>query len=238
MDLGLKDKVAIVTGASSGLGFAAARALSEEGVRTVLGARTQARLELVADELPSPTAVVPADLRAPDAADRLVGCALKRFGRLDILVASGGGPPPGSALDASDEQLRDALDVHFVAVVRLVRAAVAPMVERGWGRVCIVASSSVHQPIDDLMLSNAARPALWGWAKTLADELLEDGVTVTMLCPGAHATARAEELKVDRRRRLGDPEDFGRIAAFLCSAHTGFVTGTTVVVDGGMVRGL
>ncbi len=238
MDLGLTDRVAVVTGASSGLGAAAARALSQEGVRTVLGARGADRLERLVAELPSPAVCVSGDLAAADVPAELVARALERFGRLDILVASGGGPPPGPALGVSERDLRDAFESQFFGTVRLVQAAVAPMREQGWGRVCLVGSSSVRQPIDNLVLSNSTRPALWGWAKTLADELRGDGVTVNMLCPGPHATARAEELGVAPGRPMGDPDDLGRIAAFLCSAHTDFVTGTTVVVDSGAMRGL
>lgn len=238
MDLGLANRVAVVTGASSGLGAASAHALAGEGVRTVLGARGADRLAQVAHGIVAPSVSVPCDLGAQDTAERLVGCALEQFGRLDILVVSGGGPPPGSALGQSEDAVREALELHVTSVVRLVRAAVAPMRAQEWGRVCLIASSSVRQPIDNLMLSNVARPALWGWAKTLANELQDDGVTVTMICPGPHATARAVELKADPGRRMGDPVEFGRIVAFLCSAHTGFVTGTTVVVDGGLVRGL
>jgi len=155
-----------------------------------------------------------------------------------VLVANNAGPPKGRATEVSDEQLLAALHANLLVSVRLARAALEPMRQQRWGRVCMIASASVKQPMADLALSNTARPGLWGWAKTAAGEVAGDGVTINVVCPGLHATDRAVEVGAPAGRRAGDPGDFGRIVAFLCSAHTSFVTGTTLVVDGGRVRGL
>jgi 3-oxoacyl-[acyl-carrier protein] reductase len=238
MDLGLEGRVAVVTAASRGLGRASAVALGEEGVRTVLCARSQQDLEAVSSSLGSESVVVPGDLAHPGLPDRLVETALERFGRLDILVANNGGPPKGRAIEVSDEQLLAALEGNLLVSVRLARAALKPMRAQAWGRICMIASGSVKQPMPNLALSNTARPGLWGWAKTAAAEVAHEGVTINLVCPGLHATDRAKEVGRAGAPRMGDPGDLGKIVAFLCSARTGFITGTTVVVDGGQVRGL
>ena len=180
---------------------------------------------------------------APDINDEflpelLVNRALDRFGRLDIIVANNAGPKPGGAFDVTDQQIRDALTANTLSAIRLVRAAQPILVEQQWGRVSLIASGSVRQPMDNLVLSNTARPALWGWAKTAAKELSTSGVTVNLVCPGVHATGRAVELAAQNRPYIGDPADFGRIVTFLCSKHTAFMAGTAVVVDGGRIEGL
>lgn len=238
MDLGLKGRVAIVTAASRGLGCASAVALAEEGVRTIICARSSQEIEAVSSDLSSESVPVPGDLADPELPDRLVETALERFGRLDILVANNGGPPKGRAIEVSEGQLLSALESNLLVSVRLAQAALKPMRAQAWGRICMVASGSVKQPMPDLALSNAARPGLWGWAKTAASEVAHEGVTINLVCPGLHATGRAREVGRMDGRRMGNPEDFGKVVAFLCSAHTGFITGTTVVVDGGQVQGL
>lgn len=238
MDLGLEGRVAVVTAASRGLGRAAADALAAEGVRTVLCARSRIDLEAVSSELRSESVVVVGDLKDPVLPQRLVETALKRFGRLDIMVANNGGPPRGLATEVTEEQIMAALEANLLVSVRLARASFAPMKSQGWGRVCLIASGSVRQPMENLALSNLARPGLWGWAKTAAAEVAEEGITLNVVCPGLHATGRSKEVGQSEGRRAGDPADFGRIVAFMCSAHTSFVTGTTLVVDGGQVRGL
>lgn len=238
MDLDLKDRVAVVTAASRGLGRAVAEALADEGVRTVLCARSQDELEEVASGLAADSVTVSGDLDNPALPDRLVEVALDRFGRLDIMVANNGGPPKGRAIEVSDDQLRAALDANLLVSVRLARAALGPMRSQRWGRICMIASGSVKQPMPELALSNTARPGLWGWAKTAAAEVADEGITINLMCPGLHATGRAREVGRTNGRRMGDPEDFGKIVAFFCSPHTRFVTGTTVVVDGGQVMGL
>lgn len=238
MDLGIADRVAIVTAASRGLGRAAATALAAEGVRLVVNARSTEQLEELRDELDVDVEIVAGDATDEKLPDRLVGRALDRFGRLDIVVANNAGPKPAGAFEVTDQQIRDAVTANMLSAVRLVRAARPTLVEQKWGRVCLIASGSARQPMDNLVLSNATRPALWGWAKTAANELTASGVTLNLVCPGAHATGRVIELGRQDRTYIGDPADFGNIVAFLCSAYTGYLTGTAVVVDGGRVQGL
>lgn len=238
MDLGLDGRVAIVTAASRGLGRATARALAAEGVRTVITARSGDQLEELAASLPAPSVAVQGDLADRDLPSRLVETALERFGRLDILVANNGGPPRGGAFAVSDEQLSESFEHNLLVPVRLARAAIVPMRAARWGRICIIASGSVKQPMPDLVLSNAIRPGLWGWAKTAAAEVAADGITINVVCPGSHATHRSEQIGRLTDSPMGDPDDFGKVVASLCAEHTRFMTGTTVLVDGGMVRGL
>jgi 3-oxoacyl-[acyl-carrier protein] reductase len=238
MELGMEDRVAIVTAASRGLGRATAEALAAEGVRTVVVARSRDELEALAASLPARSIAVTGDLTDPTLPARLVEVALHEFGRLDILVANNGGPPRGGALEVSDEQLLTSFEGNLLVPVRLVREAIAPMRAAGWGRICIIASGSVKQPMADLALSNTTRPGLWGWAKTAAGEVAGDGITVNLVCPGHHATARTQQIGRMTNGPTGDPKDFGKVVAFLCSTHARFVTGTAVLVDGGNVRGL
>ena len=238
MELGLEDRVAIVTAASRGLGRATAEALAAEGVRTVLAARSRDQLEQLAASLPAPSIPLAGDLTDPALPARLVEVALREFGRLDVLVANNGGPPRGGALEVTDEQLLGSFESNLLVPVRLARASITPMRAAKWGRICIIASGSVKQPIADLALSNTIRPGLWGWAKTAANEVAGDGITVNLVCPGHHATARTEQLGRMTSGPTGDPKDFGKVVAFLCSAHARFVTGTAMLVDGGHVQGL
>lgn len=238
MNLGLEDRVAVVTAASKGLGRATAEALANEGVRTVLCARSRENLEAVASGLRSESIIVPGDLNDPAVPELLAATALDRFGRLDIMIANSGGPPKGRATEVTDDQLKTALEGNLLVSVRLARAVLRPMRDQQWGRICMIASGSVKQPMPDLALSNTARPGLWGWAKTAAAEVADDGITINLVCPGLHATERAKEVGRMDGRRVGDPRHFGKIVTFLCSDHTQFMTGTTVVVDGGQVQGL
>ena len=155
------------------------------------------------------------------------------FGTVDIVIANAGGPPPGHALDVDDAKIDAALDANLKSAIRLTREAVPVMRKKGWGRVCFITSYSVVQPLPGLALSNMARAGLWAWVKTAAQDLAgeESGITLNLLCPGPHATDRMRELGGDGP--MGDPADFGRIAAFLCSRHTAFVNGAALVIDGG-----
>ena len=238
MDLGIRDRVAIVTAASRGLGRASALALAAEGARLVISARSQSALESLRDTVDVPVEIVSGDMNDPELPSRLVAHALARFGRLDIVVGNNAGPPPADAFEISDEQILDAFNANLLSNVRLVRAARQPMLDAGWGRICLIASGSAVQPMDNLALSNTVRPGLWGWAKTASNELAGTGVTLNLACPGLHATERAIQLGRQDRAYIGDPDNFGRIVTFLTSDHTPFLNGTAVIVDGGRVQRL
>jgi 3-oxoacyl-[acyl-carrier protein] reductase len=241
VDLGIAGRVALVTAASKGLGRASAMALAEEGCRVVICARGVSSLREAESAIASTGAevlAIAADVTEPSSPARLVDAAVERFGGLDILVANAGGPPQARALDVTDEQIAAAVNANLTTSVRLVRAAVAHMRRGGWGRVCLITSASIKQPIPDLALSNLARTGLWSWAKTLSRDLAAEGITVNTAAPGLHATDRMKQLGGRSDARLGDPADFGRVVAFLCSESAGFVTGAALQVDGGATVGL
>ncbi|MGQ0433708.1 MAG: SDR family oxidoreductase [Microthrixaceae bacterium] len=235
MDLGLTGRVAVVTAASKGLGRATAQALADEGVKVVLNARNTSAIEELAATMDD-AVVAPGDITDPELPAKLVDAALQRWGRIDIVVANAGGPPTGRALDVTDEQILDAVNANMLASVRLARAAVPHMRDQRWGRVCFIASASVRQPIRDLALSNVSRTALWAWTKTAAQDLAGDGITVNLVAPGLHKTDRLIERGVTGR--AGEPADFGKVVAFLCSEQANFVNGIALGVDGGAVTGL
>jgi 3-oxoacyl-[acyl-carrier protein] reductase len=236
MDLGLDGKVALVTAASKGLGRGAALALAHEGARVVICARDPERLKATAAELPGEVLAIPMDVTQPDAPQRLVDAALERFGALHVLVANAGGPPQARALEVRDDEMLAALNANLLTSIRLVQAAVPPMRAAGWGRICLLTGIAVKQPIPTLAYSNTARTGLWAWAKTAAQDLIGDGITLNLACPGLHATDRVKELGFEGR--LGDPEDFGAVVAFLCSEQAGFVSGAALQVDGAGTLGL
>jgi 3-oxoacyl-[acyl-carrier protein] reductase len=236
VDLGLAGKVALVTAASKGLGRATAQALAGEGASVAINARDPERLRAVAAELGNDALALPGDVTDPAAPVRLVDATVERFGALHVLVANAGGPPKGRALEVDDATLEGALNANLLTSIRLVRAAIPHLRAAGWGRICLIASSSVKQPIPDLATSNTARTGLWGWAKTAAQDLIDEGITLNLVCPGLHATDRVSALGFEGR--MGDPGDFGKIVAFLCSEPAGFLSGTAVQVDGAGTLGL
>ncbi len=246
MDLQLKGKRALVTGASSGLGLACAKALIAEGATVTLVARGAARLEKARASLGPQAHALAADLSTPADIDRMVREAEALMGGIDILVANAGGPPPGSFESTAVEAYPAALQLSLISTVAMCKATVPAMRERGWGRVVAITSIAVREPIAQLILSNTARAGLTGFLKTLATEVAADGVTVNSVQPGLHATDRLREVFGDTDklasglpvRKLGDPEDFGRIVAFLCSPTACFITGSAIPVDGGSSRGL
>lgn len=246
MDLGLKGRAAIVTAASKGLGRGTALALAAEGCNLVLNARSPEPLAETAAEcraLGVEVIEVAADAGDPEVPQMLVTNAVGAFGRLDIAVANAGGPPAGKALDVSDEQILAAVEMNLLTSVRLVRAAVPPMTTNGFGRIVCITSSSIKQPISGLSLSNTARTGLYAWCKTAANDLAADPatrhITINLMCPGLHDTDRVKHLYGDNKPEwTGHPEDFGRIAAFLCSTSTAYMTGETILVDGGSTLGL
>jgi 3-oxoacyl-[acyl-carrier protein] reductase len=247
VDLGLAGSAFLATGASRGLGLAGARVLREEGADVLLSARTAADVERAAASIGAVPA--PADLGGPTAAAALVEAALAAFGRLDGALVSVGGPPPGHALALTDAQWQDSFETVLLGVVRLLRAVV-PVLPDGSGSVVLVLSTSAKQPLPGLSASNALRPGLAMLVKDLADELGPRGVRVNAVLPGTIATERLRQLdggdpaaaaaRAARvpLRRLGEPLELGRVAAFLLSPAASYVTGVVVPVDGGALRAL
>jgi 3-oxoacyl-[acyl-carrier protein] reductase len=238
MDLGLNGKVALVTASSKGLGRASALALSQEGAKVVLCARDEAALAEAAEAMPGEALAVPADVTDPAAPGRLVAAAVDRFGGLDVLVANAGGPPPARALEVDDEALLAALQANLLTSIRLVQAALPPMRAAGWGRICLITSKAVKEPIPTLALSNTARTGLWAWARTAAADLFDDNITLNLACPGTHDTERARQAGLLADGPVGDPADFGKVVCFLCSDPARFISGAALLVDGATTSGL
>ncbi|MFE6618756.1 SDR family oxidoreductase [Streptomyces sp. NPDC057740] len=250
MDLGLKDRVYVVTGATRGLGNAAARELAADGAKVVLTGRDEKRAADAAAELGPNAFGVGVDNADPEAPARLVAAARERFGAFHGIFISVGGPPAGFVADNSDEQWQTAFESVFLGAVRLARAAAAELDDGGV--IGFVLSGSVHEPIPGLTISNGLRPGLAGFAKSLADELGPRGIRVVGLLPARIDTDRVRELdgmsadpEATRAaneariplRRYGAPEEFGRTAAFLLSPAASYLTGIMVPVDGGMRHG-
>ncbi|WP_405878903.1 SDR family oxidoreductase [Streptomyces sp. NBC_01136] len=250
MDLGLKNRVYVVTGATRGLGNAAARELTADGAKVIVTGRDEKTAADAASAL-GPNAVgVASDNADPGTPDRLIAAAHEHFGGFDGILISVGGPPPGFVADNTDEQWTAAFESVFLGAVRLARAAAAELGEGGV--IGFVLSSSVHEPIPALTISNGLRPGLAGFAKSLADELGPRGIRVVGLLPSRIDTDRLRELdglsadpEATRAanesriplRRYGSPEEFGRTAAFLLSPAASYLTGIMLPVDGGMRRG-
>ena len=241
MDLGIEGRVALVVAGSRGLGRATAEALAGEGVRLMLSSRSEAALSDAASSMRDRGADVvthAADITDPGTPAHLVAATVEAFGTVDIVIANAGGPPAARALDLDDHRLESALNANLLSAIRLTREAVPIMRGGGWGRFCYITSYSVVQPVPSLALSNTARTGLWAWVKTAAQDIAADesGITMNLLCPGPHATDRMREL--GGTGPMGDPADFGSIAAFLCSHQARFVNGAALVVDGGSTLAL
>lgn len=260
MNLGLDGRVALVCGASRGLGRAIADELAAEGARLALCSRDPERLAAAAGELGADADVlaVPADLSVAGEPTRVVDETLERFGTVDVLVANTGGPPAGSHDTLSLDDWEDATALLLRSTVELVTAALPSMKARGWGRILCVTSVAVKQPVDNLMLSNSLRAAVTGYAKTLSREVATAGITVNTILPGYTATERVAALnRANAERegvepeeiqarlegsipmgRLAEPREFAALAAFLASERAGYITGGAFAVDGGWLRGL
>jgi len=251
VDLGLAGRTAAVAAGSAGLGLASAQALAAAGVRVAICSRHADRVEQAVASLAAVEgghAGLVADVGTPAGAGDFVTAAADALGRSpEILVTNAGGPPPGTFASTPLEAYGPALDLNFLSVVAMCKAAVPAMQADGWGRVVAITSIAVRQPVGTLILSNAARAGATGFLKTLATEVAADGVTVNSVQPGLHATDRlitlhggdpAAAAATVPARRLGDPADFGAVVAFLCSEQAKFVTGTALQVDGGAYPGL
>lgn len=262
MDLGIKGRVALVTGGSLGLGRAVARELAREGARVVVSARDEGRLrasaEAIAVETGAEVAAIAADMTRADDIARLVRETVERFGPVEIALANAGGPPATRFEATSPEDVERALELNLMSTVRLAKEVAPHMVSRGWGRFVALTSMSVKQPIPGLILSNTARAGVVGFVKTMATELAPHGVTCNVVAPGYIRTGRVEELTLTRAqaegrdpvevlretegripmKRMGDPEELAALVAFLASERASYITGTTIQVDGGYVQSL
>jgi 3-oxoacyl-[acyl-carrier protein] reductase len=246
MDLGLRDRTAIVCGASAGMGLAIAESLSEEGANVVMFARRREPLEREADRLGA--LAVRGDVTNPADLQRVVERAVDAFGGIDVLVNNSGGPPRTGAVGLTDAQVEEAVELLLLSVIRLTNLCLPYLGKSGRGRVINITSSTVREPVDNLALSNIVRPGVVGWAKSLAREVGAQGITVNSIAPGRIDTERLKEvypdgpteadLRVIPLRRIGTPREVGDIVCFLASDRAAYVSGTVVPVDGGLTRGL
>jgi 3-oxoacyl-[acyl-carrier protein] reductase len=246
VELGLSGRTAIVCGASSGMGLATAEALAGEGANVAMFAR---RRELLAREAERIGALaVRGDVTNPADLKRLVDRTVEAFGGIDILVNNSGGPPRGPGVGLTDDDVERAVELLLLSVVRLTELCLPQLERSGRGRIINIESSSVREPVDNLALSNAVRPGVIGWAKTMARELGPRKITVNSIAPGKIETVRLAEAYTDRSRaddleqiplrRFGRPEEVGDVICFLASDRASYVTGTVISVDGGLTRSL
>ena len=243
MDLGLRGRTAIVCGASSGMGLAIAETLAAEGANVAMFARRRDVLEREADRIGA--LPVRGDLIVPKDLAKLVDLTIDAFGGIDILVNNGGGPPAGPAVGVGDEAIEEAVELLLLSVIRLTNLCLPHLEKSGRGRIVNIESSSVRAPIDNLALSNALRPGVVGWMKTLAREVGPRGITVNTIAPGRIDTERIRAVYGDSAPtddiplgRVGDPAEIGAVVSFLASDRAGYMTGAVVPVDGGLTRNL
>ncbi|PWB61128.1 MAG: 3-oxoacyl-ACP reductase [Bradyrhizobiaceae bacterium] len=264
MDLGIRDRVAIVCAASRGLGKAAAAGLAREGARVVLCSREQARLESAASEIRaaagSDAAVLAclADLSRDADIVRLVDTAVQHFGRLDILINNAGGPPVGTFPGLDDGAWQQGVELTLLSTIRCIRAVLPHMLRQRWGRIVNITSIAARQPVNDLIISSTLRPGILGLSKILANQYGREGILVNCVTPGFILTDRQKEISASRAatrgipveqyiaelsgeiplQRLGRPEELADVIVFLASERAGYVTGAAIGVDGGLSKGL
>src|SRR5712664_4468672 len=262
MDLGLKNKVALVAAASRGLGRAVAEELAAEGASLVICSRNAETINNTANEITKATGAevlaLAADVSQADDVVHLVRSGIERFGRIDILVTNSGGPPAGQFESFRQEDWEAATRLLLFSAVELARNVLPGMKERRWGRILNITSIAVKQPVENLILSNSLRAGVTGFARTLANEVASAGITVNNILPGYTLTERLEELAAmmaDKQgissaefkarweqeipmKRLGEPREFAALAAFLVSERASYITGTSIQVDGGWIRSL
>jgi 3-oxoacyl-[acyl-carrier protein] reductase len=259
VDLGLKGKVALVAASSKGLGKASALALAREGARVTLCARTEADLDAAAEQIRSQTGAevlaVPADLASAAGIHSVVAATAERFGGVDILVNNSGGPAPGRFAEFTEVDWRQAFEVVTLNFVRFVREVLPYMRAQRWGRIVVIQSSSVKQPVDGIDLSNGLRPGVAGLAKAIMPDLAKDGITINLVLPGMFLTSRIvagagrspEEDQALQEQlapiaaaipvgRFGDPMELGSLVAFLASQQAAYITGAVYQVDGGLIK--
>lgn len=262
MDLGLRDKIALVAASSQGLGRACAHALSAEGAKVTICARGDRTLRAAADEIANDTGsqvlAIVADLTSARDCRQVVQETVDFFGGLDVLVTNNGGPPAGHFFDFDDNEWYRTVDLTLMSAIRLIRAAVPHMQEQKWGRIINITSVSVKEPIDNLILSNSIRAGVTGMARTLANQLAADGITINNVLPGYILTNRVQKLAETQAKaqgrspdevlagfaeliptgRIGKPEELASVVAFLASEQASYVNGSSILVDGGRYKGL
>jgi 3-oxoacyl-[acyl-carrier protein] reductase len=262
MDLGLKDRVAIVAASSQGLGKAVAFGLAREGAKLAICSRAESKINQTAGEIRKETGVEvlarPVDVTAYEQVRRFVAETQHRFGRVDICVTNAGGPPAKPFSETTVEDWQAGVNLNLMSTLYFVREVLPLMQKRKWGRLIAITSASVKQPIDNLVLSNSVRSAVSGLAKTLSNEYGKDNILVTNVCPGYTLTSRLDELsgrlakaegvdsgEIQQRwarqvplGRLGSPEEFANMVVFLASERASYITGVSVAIDGGLVKGI
>lgn len=262
MDLGIKDKVAIVAASSKGLGKAVALGLASEGVKLTICARGKDELDKTAEEIARETSAevlaLESDVSKAGDIKNVVSETLNKYSKVDILVNNAGGPPPGTFLDFSLEDWQKAIELNLFSTITFSKEIIPRMVEQNWGRIVNITSVAVKQPIDGLILSNTARAGVVGLAKTLSNEFAPHNITVNNVCPGRIMTDRITQLATERANkegrsidevitameqdiplgRIGRPEELASLVVFLASEKASYITGTTIQVDGGITKGI
>jgi len=262
MDLGIKDKVALVTAASRGLGKAVALQLSAEGAKVIICARNKEQLTRTSDEIEHKTGgvvkAIPADVTDNEQITEAINDIIREFGTIDILVCNAGGPPAGMFEDFTADDYRKAIELNLMSTISLCYKVVPHMKKQQWGRIINITSVSVKQPIDNLILSNTSRTGVIGFSKSLSNQVAQYDITVNAACPGYTRTQRVENLakafeksvkgtigefykKIESTipmGRLGTPEEFANAVAFIASERASYITGIALQIDGGFVKGL